>query len=392
MKKGFIIVAVVSLMLLLAGTVGAQTSPPWMSYSPPESSYMGLEAYGYYDYFHDGSENNNNRNNGNVRLRYWQFMDSPTFGYDINASLSFAFKGSDDTSEAGEGLDLDLNSLGHTSVKYYFTPENDLFGYFGINASAAGDSYALVGSLGAGYGRYKDVTPLGRAAQLERDLMDIGDVTMNFGPAFLVALAQETERVHAAEETEAEKAERIAEFIEANAPGNVNLSPAGVITVADVLTADITRRTVGWEVRGGLGYPIVTSSDDRSVEVILSGSLGLPIAFDTQVNAQAQVTSPFNNFFDTFKFDANVGVTYSLTDDVDLTGALTGFAHRNAPAPAEGDIVTGRVQMSIAADVRIIEGLSMEAKAMVGRDHRFNAAWDPGLSYGFNTSLRYRFF
>ncbi len=391
-SKNIVLAAVLSalLVLLTVGGISAQTSPPWMSYSPPESFFMGLDAAGSYQYYRDQFESKEGDVNfGTLQLRFWQFMDSPTFGYDINAALTLQTKGAlGDDDDPETTIDLDLNSGGFTSVKYYFTPENDLFGYFGITGTASDlDTYSLVGTLGVGYGRFKDATPLQRAGEIERALMAMGDVVQPFGPAFLIALAQETERVHAAEETAAERAERVADFIIENAPGNPVLSPAGVITVNDKLTARVLRRSVGWEVRGGLGYPIIVPEDEtRAVHAVASGSLGLPIAWDTQVNVTAQATSPIENIGTVYTAGVQGEVVHTFNQNLDV-GAN---ANVNLTAREDKDNILAW-SVGAFADVKIIEGLSLVTTAIYRDETVREGVWEQP-AFGVTASVRYRFF
>ena len=390
-KQNVVLAAALSalLVLLVAGGAAAQTSPPWMSYSPPESFFMGLDAAGSYQYYRDQfTSTEGDVNYGTLKLRFWQFMDSPTFGYDINAALTLQTKGAPGADGEDTTIDFDLNSGGHTSVKYYFTPENDTFGYFGITGTASGlDRYSLVGNLGVGYGRFKDATPLQRAAEIERALMDLGDVAIPFGPGFLISLAQETERVHEAEETSAERAERVSDFIIANAPGSPVLSPAGVITVNDLLNKQVMRRSVGWEVRAGLGYPIIIPADEtRSVQAVASASLGMPIAFYTQVNVTAQASSPIDNLASVYTVGVQGEVVHTFNENLDVgANATLNLSGR------EGDESIVSWGVGAFADVQIIEGLSLVTTATYRDETRRNDVWEQA-AFGITASVRYRFF
>lgn len=374
------------LLMVMAGNVWAQTPPPWMSYSPPESFYMGLDAAGSYQYFDDQFlDNRGNVNHGNLKLRFWLFKDSPTYGFDMNAALNIHTKGIGDEIETD--VDLSLNSGGYTSLKYYLSPLYDAFGYLGLTGTAADlEEYSLVGNVGLGFGRFKDVTPLGRAAEIERALMAIEDVDVPFGPEFLVALAQETETFYDAEETEAERTERIAEYIISNAPGHPDLSPAGVITINEVLNQSILRRSVGWEVRAGIGYPILPADQDRDIQAVMSASLGMPIAYGTQVNLSAQATSPFEDIGDIYTVGLQGELVHTVNDNLDVgTNVSASLSDK-----LEGDSLYS-YSLGAFADLQIFKSLTMVTTVTYSDATEVLGSWEEP-TINITTSLRYRLF
>jgi len=261
--------------------------------------------------------------------------------------------------------------------------DSDIFGYGGITGSAASeaDGYSVLGTAGVGYGRFKDVTPLGRASEIERALMEIGDVVQMFGRAFLVELAQETERIHAEVETDLERTERIAEYITDNAPGNPPVSPAGVLQINDILTTGVGRRTVGWEVRGGLGFPLIIDDDaTRSVNAVASASLGMPISFDTQVNVTAQASSPLDEIGDQYTIGLQGDVVHTLTEIIDVGGDVKYSLHG-------GDDNKWSWSAGAFADVQIAKSLTLVSTAELSRADKYDQS-----RFEFKTSLRYRFF
>lgn len=387
-RRSLKVLVVVGLVLLMATMASAATptNPSWMRYSPPQSFYMGFDAVGSYQYYDDQfNDDRDNVNHGMLKLRYWMFMDSPQFGYDVNAALTLQTKGVGADSE--KTVNLDLNSGGHSSLKYYITPGSDLFAHVGVTGSSADlDRFSLVGNAGVGYGRFKDVTPLGRAAEMERALMEIGDVSQAFGSEFLVALAQETERMQSAEETRAQKTERIAAFIVAHAPGKPALSPRGVLAVDELLNKSVLRRSVGWEARVGVGYPlIVPKEEERLAQAVASMSLGMPIAFGTQVNLSIQATSPLEGLAKTYMLGVQGEAVHTVNSNLDVGASLA----VNYSNEKEENVYSWSV--GAFADLQILKSLTLVTTVKYSDATVRPGIWEQS-TLGFTTSLRYRFF
>lgn len=375
-----------ALLVVMAGNVWAQTPPPWMSYFPPESFYMGLDAAGSYQYFDDQFlDDRGNVNHGNLKLRFYVFKDSPSYGFDINAALNLQTKGIGEEMESE--VDLSLNSGGYTSLKYYLSPIYDAFGYLGLTGTAADlEQYTLLGNIGLGYGRFKDVTPLGRAAEIERSLMAIEDVTEPFGPDFLIALAQETVILYDIEETDAERTERIADFIVNYAPGNPVLSPAGVITVNDILNQSILRRSVGWEVRAGIGYPILPADQEKDIQAVMSASLGMPIAYGTQVNFSSQASSPIEDLGNVYTVGLQSELVHTVNENLDIGANVSATLTDREESDSLYSYSIGAF-----ADLQIFKSLTMVTTLTYSDATEVLGSWEePAIN--LTTSLRYRFF
>ena len=226
---------------------------------------------------------------------------------------------------------------------------------------------------------------MGRASELEKTLLDLGDLPQSFGPAFLLALAQETERLHAEEETEYEKAERVAEFINDNAPGSPILSPAGVIAVSENLRMGVNRRTYGWEVRGGIGYPILVPDDgERKVQLVASAGFGMPIGFDTQINLSAQASTPVQDLANAYTIGFQGDVTHTVNEELNV-GA--NFAHGTFKSGDDGDNTRFAWSVSAFADYQILKSLNLVTAVTLADDTNFEEA-----TFDFTAALRFRLF
>jgi len=321
-KHNYLLVGliVITLLLFSLNQSFAQTEPiPWNEFRPSVSAFDGFDITGSYRYFDDRYEDDrDNTSVGNLKFHYKNFRDGPESGYSIDLQTKINTYGD---------FDFDYTAGGHSSFKHYYEPGEDLFFYGGLNmgASSAYVGELIMASVGLGQGRFYDVTPLGQAVEIERKLMEIGDISQGFGQEFILNLAAELNRIVDDQETLAQRTERIAGYIEENSPEQPTLRIESTLALREIQEVQARRRTYGWEIKAGIGYPIIVPENmSRQVSIVGEASYGVPINRASQLNTSMQISTPFNNFGDVLNMGLQGDLHHIIDENITL-GASAGF-------------------------------------------------------------------
>jgi len=368
--------------MILAFVVGsnytfAQTDPiPWDEFRPAVSSFDGFDITGSYRYFDDRYEDDRTSSSvGNLKFHYKNFRDGPESGYSIDVQTKINTYGD---------FELDYTGGGHSSFKQYYEPGEDFFYYGGLNMgiSSAYDGESVMASIGLGQGRFYDATPLGQAVEIERKLQEIGGITRNFGREFILNLATELTRIIDDEETLSERTERIASYIEENSPGQPELGIESTLAIRDILEVQPRRRNFGWEIKAGIGYPIIVPGNmNREVSVVGEASYGVPINRTSQLNASAQLSTPFQNFGDVFNMGLQAELHHILDEDITL-GASAGYNLMN-----DGIDTHNSWNIGGNAEFDLRRNLSLIVSSEITNSSSYEEA-----TFDFSTSFSYKVF
>lgn len=301
-------------VVLVSVVAGAM---PLCSYHAPVSDLASLGMSFSYHYYNDPyGIHDRDINAGEFQIHYSHLFDSPNFGYSIMAKNDMTISV------------LSLSSYTATAVgsaKRYFSPEAAYFGF----ASATGKTasvYTTIGlsaTLGIGYGRFADVTPLAKAMKIDEYLVDCKSLTGHLSVVDLQALANEIDN-RATYSTTAALVAALQEIIEGS--GLVKkgkLNSLDISEISQIVTDNTHPRYCGGEARLGLTYEIL---NPKGGPHNLLATAAVNYAFTATPRAQFLVQgnlSGSSNIIKNHQLDLSVSYDYSLSSILSLSGSYT---------------------------------------------------------------------
>ena len=303
MKWGTLVLGV-----LLIGVTALGNPISLCNYHSPQTSLTDLKLSMSYRYFDDPATAGVDVNSGKVVLDYSQLFDSPDYGFTLAGNGSIDLN--DFTIAAGLGQ-------GSGTFRYYLSEDMPIFGFGGANASyALGQAKPGVNvSLGIGYGRFSDVTPLAKAVNIQKDLLALGAIKDPLSDDTLMAVATEIgKKVEYA--TIKDLVAAIEPIIEQAA--GVTLDARALITVEDDILATGDSASCGWAVQAGLGYELIDAAGGaQDVLVTISGDASLAPAPGSQMTLHATFYGPFDIASEN-TLNVSTSYDYALKQDIDL--------------------------------------------------------------------------
>jgi len=281
-------------------------------------------------------------NAGRAALSLNRLFDSPGFGYTISGLGELGL------------VNLGLASIaaqGAGTARYYFIPGEPFFGFGGINAGyATGQPQPGVTlSVGAGYGRFADVTPLAKAFRIQKLLLDRKVISRDLSDEVLLAVSTEigrwAEYVVGKEPLDAAKDLAAAVVLLIEGGAGVSVDPGSILDIEDEILATGAERYCGWAVQAGLGYELVDPhGGPQDVVLTLSADAAHAPAPGAQLLFRAVATGPFD-----IADDHTLTVATSYEQDLSPTSSLQGnlvFQRLKAPGEDPTDSVSANAQLS----------------------------------------------
>ncbi|MCR4404611.1 MAG: hypothetical protein NUW06_04950 [Candidatus Acetothermia bacterium] len=293
--------------LLVAGLAIGGLAVPLCSYTQPESRYTNLGLALNYRFFDDQyRDNRGNISAGSAALDFSSFFDSASYGYNSTANLKISYN---------NGA-LGYSGIGSGSYQMYLK-ESDLFGFGSLvlRASSAYKNLGLNAITGAGYGRFRDVTPLAKAMRIGEMLLGMKSISQPLPDQTLMAVAQEIGKRAEYEKLE-QLVQKITELIERT--GLVTAGKLGAVEglrIEEIVLAVGGERLCGWDVRGGVGYEVLDPLGHAQDSLVFAGA---NYAAAPAPNAQLLAKADFSSSFELLE-------NYSLS-------AVVSYFHRAGPA------------------------------------------------------------
>jgi hypothetical protein len=234
--------------LLLGGLAIGGLAVPLCSYTQPESRYTSLNLALTYRFFDDQyRDNRGNITTGSVALDYIKLFDSSSYGYNSSANFKVSYN---------EGA-LSYSGIGSGSYQMY-ADGRDLFGFGSLvlRSSTAYKNLGLNAITGAGYGRFRDVTPLAKAMRIGEMLLGMKSISKALPDETLMAIAQEIGKRIEYEKLE-QLVQKVAGLIEKT--GLVTAGKLGaleLLRIEEAIVAVGDERLCGWDIRAGVGYEV----------------------------------------------------------------------------------------------------------------------------------------
>ncbi|MBC7219991.1 hypothetical protein H5T55_00655 [Candidatus Bipolaricaulota bacterium] len=261
-------------------------------YRPPQTDLTNLWLAGNYRYFNDPATPDVDVNAGRATLTLNKLFDSPMFGYSLSGLGELGL------------VNLGLASIaaqGAGTARYYFVHGEPLFGFGGLNVGyATGQPQpGITLSVGAGYGRFADVTPLAKAFRIEKLLLDRKVITQGLPDSVLLAVGEEIGRweEYAVGKTPADAAKDLAAAVVLRIQGatGATVDPRTVLAIEDEILATGAERYCGWALQAGLGYELVDPyGNPQDVVVTVSADAAYAPAPGAQLLFRALAFGPFD--------------------------------------------------------------------------------------------------
>ncbi len=323
-------IAVMTMVGVAFVALGAAGAVGLCDYKPPQTDLTSLWLSGNYRYFNDPATPGVDVNAGRAMLALNKLFDSPGFGYTLS--------GLGELGLVNLGL-ASITAQGAGTVRYYFVPGEPFFGFGGLNAGyATGQPQpGITLSVGAGYGRFADVTPLAKAFRIQKLLLDRKVLSRELSDEVLLAVSAEIGRwpEYAAGKDPLDAAKDLAAavvvLIEQGA--GVSVDPRSILAVEDEILATGEERYCGWSIQGGLGYELVDPyGGQQDVVVTLSTDAAYAPAPGAQLLFRAVATGPFD-----IANEHTLSATLSYEQALSATSALQGNAAFQRVKPLGSD-------------------------------------------------------
>jgi hypothetical protein len=269
---------------LLLGICTMATAVNLCDYTSPETNLSDFGLSFSYRYFDDGATVGVDDSGGRAAVDFSQLYDAPSVGFTLAGSGEVLVTGLVPTSGLGEGAG---------TFRYYLTPEAPVFAFGGLEAAiATGQPQPGVNvRVGAGYGRFSDVTPLAKAFTIDKELRNADAISESLDSGTLIGIAEAIGR-RAEYASVKDLAADVVSLIQ-TATG-VAVPPRQVLMVEDVIRATGDERHCGWAVQGGLGYELLDPYGG-SRDILVTASADAALAPDpvSQFDFRASVSGPF---------------------------------------------------------------------------------------------------
>ncbi|MFC2108826.1 hypothetical protein ACFLS5_05115 [Candidatus Bipolaricaulota bacterium] len=266
------------LMTVVAGLSVAAWGLTLCEYRSPVTALADARASFAYRYYNDAATSVVDVDSGRLALNYDQLYDSASYGFTLGGSAELTL---DEFSPTG------WLAQGAGTLRLYPWEGSHLFAFGGVEgAIATGQPRPGVEVLvGAGIGRFSDVTPLAKAIAMQSTVGDLPDEV-------LMAIAETLGRA-AEYETLKEMVSDIEALIE-GATGSV-LGARELLTIEEVILATGDDRKCGWALQGGIGYELIDPyGGAQNIVVGVSADAAFATGPDDQLLFRASCSGPFD--------------------------------------------------------------------------------------------------
>ncbi len=310
----------VLLGVLVIGIGGAAAPLSLCDYHAPQTSLSSLKLSLSYHYFDDAATPAVDINTGRFAMIYNRMFDSPDFGYTLSGTGTIDLANFAIASGLGQG---------NGTFRYYLSSVQPIFGFGGVNTSySIGQAKPAVNvSIGVGYGRFTNVTPLAKAVKIQDDLLGMKAIANPLSDKALMAVATVIgKRVEY--KTVKDLIAAIQPIIEKDA--GVTLGARAILTIEDDVRATGDQVSCGWAIQAGLGYDLISpAGGPQNLLLTISGDA----AFAPQPGAQLTLHGNFSGPVDIVAENTlTVNATYNYIVNSDMSLALNYQLQRVQPS------------------------------------------------------------
>lgn len=279
----------------------------------------------------------------------------------------------------------------------YFQPGSNGAFWYGSASAAAVDSFDdmfTTASVGVGYGRVTNVTPMAKAIRIVDELVKYNVLRGKPGKAVyqeiarIVSKESEYSSRYGNKDYELKWIGDIEAALQRSGMLN-NLGAAGVLKARKVLMDEhISNRRIGWKVRAGLGY-VGSNFDGLTNKPLLEAGAEYhrPLSNQTQFSDEAVFRAVLNDGDNGYNFNNTLSLTHEIDDRIDWENAWSLDYAKNS---ANGDDVTTNTLSSTFA-YEINNALDFTTTARVANVKGSSDVTNPdGTDRALTMGVRYR--
>ena len=376
--------------------IASLLSPAWAQnvsvtdYSVPVSQSNNLRIDGLsYSYVTEGEDVI--FEGGDAVLVYKKFYNSLPYAY------SFDFLGSASYNREPSG-----NRTGtfasdfRIQVQKYFKDTNKFFYSFSpsVQYRKDFDRPQIDMTIGLGYGRFIDATPLRKAVRIEDFLYKEGIIVDFLPKETMIELGHIIDKQNEYRDLYDDRSYQSYWYEdmsnEINKTGLVlgagSVGPIGVSRMREVLTQEqINDRFFGWDISAGLQYQVLTAKDGlkrKDPAMAFNFRYSRPINWSTQVNTDFKFDTPLNNNFGReYTLIQNIEFIYEITNRIAFTTANTIRLNKQRLTDAK-----------LSTNSSIDFNFFIENKIVLKISEQFSKAEGSPFRQSFNVALSYRIF
>lgn len=305
-------------------------------------------------------------------------------------NTTFSFEGDTTKSRGGNAADKSVSNYqayGAVELDNYFEPNSNGAFWYGkgdVGLQKGADDPRITATVGLGYGRVVNVTPMARAIRMVEALTERNILTQTpslaayKAVANIIAREDEYRSKYGAEDYEI----NWIQDIEAALGGGIGA--AGAIKSYDVLVNErLSTRKHGWLVRAGVGAVLKDyDGSDGNPLLELGAEYHRPLSNATQFSNEALLTAVLDDDDNSFTVTNNMTLTHELSDRVDWENSwvLTHIDYENAEDVTNNELSSSfyyYISNSLKFDVTV----SLE-------DYEANDEVDKNLSMGLTYRLK----
>lgn len=264
-------------------------------------------------------------NRGSVGLVYKTFYESLPIGFSVDAIGSGAFEKTPDSKEYQTSYSMSIA----TQFKKFVWNDKNIFGSVKLNGqyNKAYDYPATSVTIGIGYGRFVNATPLRKAVRMEDFLSKENVISGHLPKKTMLDLGHMIERQSEYQDKygrtyrkywfdDMESSMRKSGMLKGESIGAI-----GILRMQEVLTREqILDRFYGWDATIGTKIDITLPQKDQKrskPSIDISVRYSRPISWSVQWNERLSVNSPFSEYFgDVYEMNLDSDVAYELSNRI----------------------------------------------------------------------------
>ncbi len=331
-------------------------------YTPPRNELFAISLSGDYRYFDDSYlDDRGNVSVGHLAVQGVSWLAEPEWGYRLEGTARL---------ELGQAIRFDISVASTAELRRYLDENLFLFGGLGSTGVPGQADLAVTLLGGAGWGRFRDVTPLAKAVKVSEALQQEKIIAQPLSQDQLNEIAQIIGR--RAELGLATVLEEIEKAL------GTTLGVRGVLVLQSVLS-DESRRFCGFDITASAGYEVFDPTGTNSAVIQIASNLARALDADSGflANALWQADLPFTGHA---RLTASASYNRMLSPTAALT-ALYSFSGRQSP--------TGMTQLhaiAVTLNLRVSTALNTLVRVETSWGTGFEEpSW--GLSLGFQYTL-----
>ncbi|MFI0400781.1 MAG: hypothetical protein ACH34X_16965 [Thiolinea sp.] len=348
---------------ILASTIGlflgvgaAQAEVTLYDYKEGTSAYEDAYVAGALD-FHKKRGDDQNAYSLNLDASYDRTISTPDRDVNFGGSATGGIKR--DGTAGAESVDNYI-AKAYVSADNYFVPgSNGAFWYGAAEAvkdSAIEDMFTSA-TIGVGYGRVTNVTPMAKAIRVMDELVRRNvlrgkpAVGVYQDVARIIAKENEYRSRYGSKDYPIKWISDIEAVIKQSGLTN-NFGATGTLKVRDVLIDEnISTRRIGWKVRAGLSY-IGTNFDGLTNKpgLELGGEYHVPLSNQTQFSNEAKFTAVLGDDDTGYNFNNGLSVTHEVDDRIDWENVWNLNYAKGSQANSD-DVTTNTLSSTFAYEV-----------------------------------------